>query len=29
MPLENTGNMLFMMLAIVQRQKDVSWFYPQ
>lgn len=30
MPLENTGNMLLMMLAIVQRQQgDVSWFYPK
>jgi hypothetical protein len=31
MPLENTGNMFFMMLAIVQRQGsgDMSWFYPK
>merc|ERR1712196_567347 len=25
MPLENTGNMFFMILGILQRQKDSSW----
>lgn len=35
MPLENTGNMFFMMLGVVQQQKkqsavaDTSWFYPK
>ena len=29
MPLENSGNMLFMLLAIVQRTKDASFLYPK
>jgi len=31
MPLENSGNMLFMLLGIVQQtpKQDASWFYPK
>eukprot|EP00927_Polykrikos_kofoidii_P072644 TRINITY_DN68743_c0_g1_i1.p1 TRINITY_DN68743_c0_g1~~TRINITY_DN68743_c0_g1_i1.p1 ORF type:complete len:780 (+),score=95.20 TRINITY_DN68743_c0_g1_i1:82-2421(+) len=29
MPLENSGNMFLMLLAIVQRKHDSSWFYPR
>jgi len=29
MPLENSGNMLLMLLALAQREHSIEWFYPK
>jgi hypothetical protein len=29
MPLENSGNMFFMLLGLVQQQQDSDWFFPK